>query len=430
MAIAGFHAVLVPVAGLLLFLSVAGGKAGDVAGDVADDLTGDAALGSVRLRGGIDANPTLFPGAKPSAFVGLDGAFAVGRERSDGKAGLVGEIERTEYAARHLDPSERYRLVLKAESTAFDGWSLRSSSSIQTVRSATLRSFDAAQSVRAQWTGWTLRPFLAAEAHYTTLNETNAILVDFLPNDQRYGRAVLIPGATMAIGNAEFGASLNLSGTRYAERLDLFGFRRDNERIEPFLFYRYAGDGFSVAASISRFYGNWHDPDFSKVRETLYDVAVSRTVGAWTLDLGARRFAGETTFPISPITISASQFVKLSWAPDQRWTFGALARTLHTAYPDSPFAADMLAYGVTATYALAEDWSVGAELLRINATALNGEPVDGGLISLSLTKRFSRAPNSTSHDAQWAAREPPIARKNSVTSPVAGPSPRMPYQPP
>jgi hypothetical protein len=422
MAIAGFRAVPVPIVGLLLLLSVASGKAGDVAGD--------AALGSVQLRGGIDAYPTLLPGAQPSAFVGLDGAFAVGREQSDGKAGLVGEIERTEYAARHLDPSERYRLVLKAESTAFDNWSLRSSSSIQSVRSATLRSFDAAQSVRAQWTGWTLRPFLAAEAHYTTLNETNAILVDFLPNDQRYGRAVLIPGVTMTAGNAEFGASVNLSGTRYAERLDLFGFRRDNERIEPFLFYRYAGDGLSVTASISRFYGNWHDPDFSKVRETLYDVAVSRTVGAWTLDLGAKRFAGETTFPISPITISSGQSIKLSWIPDRRCTLSALARTLHTAYPDSPFAADMLAYGVTATYALAEDWSVGAELLRINATALNGEPVDGGLISLSLTKRFSHAPNSTSHDAQWAAREPPIARKNSVTSPVTGPSSRMPYQPP
>src|SRR5690606_2783414 len=127
------------------------------------------------------------------------------------KAGLVGEIERTEYADPHLAPSERYRLSLEAETTAFADWTLRSSSSIRVVRSATLRAFDAAQGVRAQWTGGALRPFVSAEARYVSLNETNAILIDFLPTDLRYGRVTLIPGATMKLGNAEFGASVNLS---------------------------------------------------------------------------------------------------------------------------------------------------------------------------------------------------------------------------
>ncbi|MBN8966751.1 MAG: hypothetical protein J0H89_15585, partial [Rhizobiales bacterium] len=262
MRTAGFRAVLAPIVGLLLLTSVGSGRADD------------AVLGSVRLRGGIDANPTLLPGARPSAFAGMDAAFAIGREEGGRDIGIIAEIERTDYARADLDPSERYRVVLKAEDTAFDDWTLRSTSSIQTIRSATLRSFDAAQTVRAQWTGGPLRPFVAAEAHYTTLNETNAILVDFLPDDLRYGRVVLLPGVTAKIGDAEFGASVNLSGTRYAERFDLFGFRRDNERIEPFVFYRYAADGLSITASVSRLYGRWHDPDFSKVDETLYDVAL------------------------------------------------------------------------------------------------------------------------------------------------------------
>jgi len=422
MAISGFRAVLAPIVGLLILVPATSGKADD------------AALGSVRLRGGIDANPTLLPGGRPSAFAGLDGAFAVGREDGDGKIGLVGEIERTEYAAPHLDPSERYRLTLKSERTLFGDWSLRSSGGIEAVRNTTLRTSDAALRARAQWMGGSLRPFLAAELHYSTLNETNAILVDFLPDDQRYGRAVLIPGATMTLGDAEFGASINLSATRYADRLDLFGFRRDNERIEPFLFYRYAGKGLSFSASVSQLRGTWHDPDFSSVRETLYDVTFSNTQGAWTLDLGAKRFAGETTFPISPLTVSSSQFAKLTWTPDwipdRRWTLSALARTLHTAYLDSPFAADTLVYGVTASYAMREDWLIGAEVLRVNATALNGEPVDGGLVSLSLTKRFANGSEqkaATAPQTQWAANAPPIAR----TGPVTGASLlRVPYQPP
>jgi hypothetical protein len=104
---------------------------------------------------------------------------------------------------------------------------------------------------------------------------------------------------------------------------------------------------------------------------------------------------------------------------------------LRTVYLDSPFASDMRAYGVTASYALTDDWTLGAELLRIDATALNGEPLEGGLISLALTKRFSQAPDSrqppSPREAQWAASAPPIAR----TSPVTDSSlMRTPYQPP
>lgn len=174
MRTAGFRAVLAPIVGLLLLTPAGSGRADDVV------------LGSIRLRGGIDANPTLLPGVRPSAFAGLDGAFAVGREESGRNIGVVAEIERTDYARADLDPSERYRVVLKAEDTAFDDWALRSATSVEAVRSTTLHSSDVAQTVRAQRTGGPLRPFVAAEAHYTTLNETNAILVDFLPDDLRY----------------------------------------------------------------------------------------------------------------------------------------------------------------------------------------------------------------------------------------------------
>ncbi len=408
------------VVGLLLLNPAASTQASDVA------------LGSVRLRGGFDANPRLLPGGTGSGFAGVDGAFAIGREDGATKSGLVGEMERTEYTAGSIAPSERYRLGVEAETTAIGNWSLRSSSSIENTRTATLRSFDAAQRVRAGWTEGPVRSFVTAEIRYASLNETNAILTDFLPEDQRFGRATVTPGVTVALGGgAEVGASVSLSGTRYTEQLDLFGFRRDNERAEPFLFARYEGQGLSMSASVSRLHGRWHDVDFSDVRETLYDASLSKTIGAWTLDLGAKRFAGDTTFPISPLTISTGQFAKLSFAPDDRWKFGVLGRTLRTAYLDSPWSTAVLAYGVTASYALAKDWLVAAELLRINSTALNGEAADGGVVSLSLTRRFARdaSPERTNpfQQKQWATdRPPPIAQPNPVPGP---PSLRVPYQP-
>ena len=398
----------VSVAGLLLLLPAASLKASDVA------------RGSVRLRGGFDANPRLLPGGTGSAFAGVDGAFAIGREDGAMQAGLIGEMERTEYAAGSIAPSERYRLGVEAETTAIENWVLRSSSSIENTRTATVRSFDAVQRVRAGWTGGAVRPFASAEIRYASLNETNAILTDFLPDDQRFGRATVTPGVTAVLGGgAEAGASVSVSATRYTERLDLFGYRRDNERIEPFLFARYEGPGLSVSASVSRLYGRWHDVDFSDVRETLYDVSLTRTMGAWTLDLGAKRFAGETTFPISPVTISSAEFARLTFAPDDRWKLGVLGRTLRTAYLDSPWSADVLAYGVTASYALGGDWLVAAELLRINSTALNGEAADGGVVSLSLTRRFARdaqpAQTNPFQQKQWATeRPPPIAQSNPV----------------
>ncbi|HWM83632.1 MAG TPA: hypothetical protein VNQ56_16355, partial [Pseudolabrys sp.] len=233
------------------------------------------ALGSIRLRGGYDANPQLLPGGKPSAFTGVDAAFALGRSSDSIKTGLTGEIQRADYAAREIDPSERMRVVLEAESEAFAGWALKSRTGVESIRSYNLRSFEAEQEVRAQWIGGAVRPFVSAAARYATLNETNAILTDFLPDDLRFTRVTLIPGITALTPLGEFGASINLSAIRYSPTLDLFGYRRDNERVEPFLFYRWTDDLVSVSAAVSHVNGVWHDVDFTDLRATLFDLSLS-----------------------------------------------------------------------------------------------------------------------------------------------------------
>ncbi len=394
----------------------------------ADEAVG---VGAVRLRGGIDANPTLLPRGRASPLAGFDGAFAIGREHEGLRTGLVGEVERTDYPAVRIDPSERYRLALEAETTSFESWSLRSGSAMEAERSATLRALDVVQRLRVQWTGDAWRPFLAAEFGYHTLNETNAIFRDFLPDDQRFGRVTLTPGVTLALGRVEIGASVALSATRYAEAIDVFGYRRENERIQPFAFARYEEPGLAVSGSVSRLYGFWHDVDFSRVNELLFDVSLARSAGSVTLELGALRTAGETSFPISPITVTDSRLARLSFHPDERWSFGALARSLRTRYLDSPFSTETFGYGGLVTYALSGGWTIGAELLRLNAVALNGERADGGLAMLSIGKRVAVG----SGGERWARGSSPTAARLSPRSLTStslsslAPS-RGPYQPP
>jgi hypothetical protein len=356
-----------------------------------DSRADDVALGSVRLRGGYDANPQLLPGGKPSAFTGVDAAFALGRSSDTVKAGLTGEIQRADYAARDTDPSERMRIALEAESETFAGWTLKARTSAESMRSYNLHSFEAEQAVRAQWTGGAIRPFVSVTARYATLNETNAILTDFLPDDLRFARATLIPGITALTPAGEFGASVNLSVTRYFPTLDLFGYRRDNERIEPFLFYRWNDDVVSLSAAVSRINGIWHDVDFSDLRATLFDLALSvrGKDHPWQLELSGRRTVGETSFPVSPVTISETYAGKLTYAGQDAWSVGLVARWQRTAYPDSPFSARTVAYGVTGSYRIDDDWSLGAEVVRINASALDGMPVDGAIGSMSLSRRFN-----------------------------------------
>lgn len=349
----------------------------------------DVLLGSVRLRGGIDANPTLLPSGRPSVFGGVEGAVVAGRDSPGSKIGVSGEFARTEYATRGLLPAERYRLAIDGENTANADWELRSTSSVESTRTFNLRAFDAAQRVRVQYTGSALRPFVSAEVRYSTLNETNAFFSDFLPEDQRFGRATVIPGVVFKTGDGELGASVNLSATRYADEPDLFGYRRNNERVEPFLFFRRERNGVTVSGSISKLYGTWHDIDFSKVNAWLYDASVVAKHKPWTLELAAKRVAGETTFPISPLTLTSSMLAKLTWAPSDQWTVGVVARLLRTEYVDAPFNTRVFAYGGTASYAFGDDWTVSAELLGIKAVALNGVPVDGGIATVSLAKKFS-----------------------------------------
>ena len=366
----------------------------------------DVFVASLKLRGGIDANPTLQPGASRAAgFAGVDAAFAAGRGDDDARIGVVGDMQHTDYAVRGLAPAEHYKLALKAETALPDDWSLRSTTGAEVSRNYSLRSFDAVQTVRIRADGRIIRPFLTGELRYTTLNETSIVFGDFLPESQRFARATAIPGVLLDFGKAKIGTSLNVSATRYLDEPDVFGFRRNNERVQPYLFFMFNDQGLDVFASISRLNGFWHDPDFSDVRQTLYEVSVGKKAGPFSLDISAQRSAEDTTFPISPLALVTSAGVTLGYQLDAQTALRGFARRQRTDYLDSPFYSDNMSLGIGVDRDLGNDMTLGLEIARITGTALGGEAVKGGVAMLSLSKKFAGGEGPK----QWAANTPPTA---------------------
>ena len=126
---------------------------------------------------------------------------------------------------------------------------------------------------------------------------------------------------------------------------------------------------------------------------------MSYTRGAWTLDLSAKQAAGETTFPISPITIFTAYAASLKWNVDAKTTLSIAARDITTDYLDSPFRTRTRAYTIGAARALGQNMSLGLETSLLKSRDIAGQKIDGFAVVASLTKKFdgkARAGGATS----------------------------------
>jgi hypothetical protein len=272
----------------------------------------DEFLGSLQLRGGYDTNPDLSFAAHGTALAGINAVVVAGRSTESYVAAVTGEASYTRYRETVDAPLARYRAAFDIASKDESEFSLKSATSVTSFENYNTKSLDAIERVKLRKTSGVVQPFVTAELRYSQLNESSILLNEFLPRPEVFLRGTIIPGVAMKNDAWEVGASLNLSATRYEGELDYFGFRRDNERIEPFLFLRYSKDRFSLFASLSRLYGDWHDADFSDVRKTLYDIALSYNGEPFGFELSAKRTAEETTFPISPVTIDTAYAGKIA----------------------------------------------------------------------------------------------------------------------
>jgi hypothetical protein len=352
-----------------------------------DDFTA-----SFRLRGGFDSNPQFSSGqGSGSAFVAADTALAAGMKADGYTLGVAAEANATHYAQPLLTPSRGGKVVLRG-SIGDDDLKLDFTSTIADASTYNLRSSDLIQAVRAEARNGAIKLFATAEGGRSSLNQTNAIFQDFLPEPQQYLRGTLIPGISLVNGKSEFGASVNLSVRRYLEEFDVFGYRRHNERVQPFLFAKYAGDAVTAFVAVSRLYGRWHDPDFTNVDRTLFDASLTWRAAPFRIDLTTWRRAGETTFPISPITIDTAYLAKVSWNVEPEVTLLASIGYAATEYLDSPFRARTLTCGVGATRDIGVDLTLGVDVAYAKGSLISGNDVNGLVVMSSVTRRFSAKP--------------------------------------
>jgi hypothetical protein len=314
--------------------------------------------------------------------------MVAGRSTENYVAAATGEASYTRYRETVDAPLARYRAAFDFANKDESEFSLRSTASVTSFENYNTRSLDAIERLKLRKTSGEVQPFVTAELRYSELNESNILLDRFLPKPEAFLRGTIIPGIAVKRGEWEAGASLNLSMTRYQDELDYFGFCRDNERIEPFLFLRYSKDRFSLFASLSRLYGDWHDVDFSDMRKTLYDVALSYNGEPFGFELSAKRTAEETTFPISPITIDTAYAGKIAGRLNESNSLAVFGRWLEKRYLDSPFRQITRAYGLQFTHDISDKLSAGFELIRSEMQPIAGPNVEGVAVIASLTQRF------------------------------------------
>ena len=107
------------------------------------------------------------------------------------------------------------------------------------------------------------------------------------------------------------------------------------------------------------------------------------------VDLTAWRRAGETTFPISPITIDTAYSAKVSWNVEPEVTLVASVGYSASDYLDSPFRARTLTCGVGATRDIGDDLTLGIDVAYAKGSLISGDDANGLVVTSSITKRFS-----------------------------------------
>jgi hypothetical protein len=359
----------------------------------------DDFAGSFRLRGGYDTNPEFAgrSGIGGSAFIGTETALIAGTKEAGYTAGVAAEAGTIHYANPAATPTLSGKLILRGK-IGDDDASLSSTTTISDISSYNLRSSDLVESLKGEAKTGALKVFATAEVARSSLNQSNAIFQDFLPKPQQFLRTTLIPGLSVVAGKAEAGVSVNLSTRRYTEYLDDFGYRRDNERVQPFVFAKYDGGDISGAVAISQLYGWWHDPDFSRVNRFLFEANASWRPKPFSIELAASRRAGETTFPISPITIDTLYNLKASWQVDPALMLVGNVAYADSEFLDSPYRSRTFTMGLGLQHDVSKDLTWGVDLTCASGRLISGDRARAIIIASSLTKRFTTDSKNVSHD--------------------------------
>lgn len=348
----------------------------------------DEFAASFRLRGGYDSNPVLAPQGKGSPLIAWDAAAAYGHDSGEWIAGATAEASLVRYREEGFEPLENYRLRLRFANKGQHNVSFDATTTLARFTAYDTQNENANQRVHVQWTGGEWRPFVAGDLRHASLNELNVLLGDFLPAPHRYLRGTITPGLAHVRNETEFGILLGLSRTKYEDEFDLFGFRRDNDRVQPALYAKYSSNNLALAGAVSYLRAYSEDVDFSDVRAILFEASLSASWEKWSWELGIARTAEDTTFPVSPVTINTASQMKVMREINERTSAGIFARTLARSYWDSPFFSRLRVAGIEVQREIMEDVSLAAELGFARSLLISGVESDGVIATIALTKRI------------------------------------------
>jgi hypothetical protein len=347
---------------------------------------------SFRLRSGYDSNPLLAPRGKGSPLIAWEGAAVYGRDLGEWIAGATGEASFTRYREQEFEPVQNYRLRLRLANKNQNDISIDATTTLAHLSNYDTKSDLANQRVHVQWTGGKLRPFVAGDLRFASLNEANVLLGNFLPEPMRYLRGTITPGVAYIEDKSEAGVSLAVARTKYEQEPDLFGFRRDNDRVQPSIYAKYTSEELVLAGAVSYLRVYSQEEFFTDVKALLFEFSLAAKSGQWSGELALVRSAEDTTFPVSPVTINTTLQAKLVREIDGKTSAGIFGRVLHRDYWDSPFFSRTRVGGIEVTRELADDMRVTGELGFAKSLLISGDEADGVIATLALTKRFGDQP--------------------------------------
>lgn len=350
----------------------------------------DEFAASFRLRGGYDSNPLLAPRGRGSPLIGIEGAFAYGRDTGEWIAGVTAEASLTRYQQQEFEPLQNYRLRLRFANKEQNDISLDATTTLVRLSTYDTHSEFANQRVHLQWVGGAFRPFVAGDLRYAALNELNVLLGEFMPEPMRYLRGTITPGIAYVKEKHEIGASIAFSRTRYEDEFDLFGFRRRNDRMQPSLYAKYTGEKFALSGAVSYLRVHSEEEYFTDVKAFLFDFSLATKVDAWSGDVSFSRTGEDTTFPISPLTINTVFQTKIAREIDDRTSAAVFGRVLQRKYWDTPFTSRTRIVGVEVFRDFADDIRVGGEIGFAKSLLISGAESGGVIATLALTKRFGK----------------------------------------
>ncbi len=347
---------------------------------------------SFRLRGGYDSNPLLAPRGHGSPLAALDVAAAYGKDNGAWITGASAEASGVRYRETGFDPLQNYRLRLRFANKGQNDLSFDATTTLVHFSSYDTQSAGANQRVHLQWIGGAWRPFVAGDLKVASLNELNVLLGDFLPEPLRYLRGTITPGVAYVKDKAEIGVSLAVSKTKYESEFDLFGFRRDNDRVQPAIYAKFNGENFSFAGAVSYFRAASRDADFSDVKAILFEASVAASWDKWSGEAALARSAEDTSFPISPVTINTAAHAKLIREIGGKTAAGIFARMLSREYWDSPFYSRTRTAGIEVRRDFDNDISLAGEVGFSKSLLISGAEAEGVVATLALTRRFGPQP--------------------------------------